>query len=141
MTKNVLVTGGNRGIGLEIVKGMLSKGYKVLMGCRDEEAGLEAKKDIVGGDLHIIEMPLDNETAIVDAFVRAEAVYGPIDILINNAGILDDTPWKDVNSETLAKSMQINVNAPLTLIQQTLPQMIERGFGRIINVSSSYGSF
>lgn len=141
MTKNVLVTGGNRGIGLEIVKGMLSKGYKVLMGCRDEDAGLEARKDIVGGDLHVIEMPLDNETAIVDAFVRAEAVYGPIDILINNAGILDDTDWKDVISENLAKSMQVNVNAPLTLIQQTLPQMIERGFGRIINVSSSYGSF
>ncbi|QDG34797.1 SDR family NAD(P)-dependent oxidoreductase [Alteromonas mediterranea] len=141
MTKNVLVTGGNRGIGLEIVKGMLSKGYKVLMGCRDEESGLEAKKDTVGGDLHIIEMPLDNETAIVDALVRAEAVYGPIDILINNAGVLDDTPWDEVNAETLTKSMQVNVNAPLTLIQQTLPQMIDRGFGRIINVSSSYGSF
>lgn len=141
MTKNVLVTGGNRGIGLEIVKGMLSKGYKVLMGCRDEESGLEAKKDTVGGDLHIIEMPLDNETAIVDALVRAEAVYGPIDILINNAGVLDNTPWDEVNAETLAKSMQVNVNAPLTLIQQTLPQMIDRGFGRIINVSSSYGSF
>ena len=141
ITKNVLVTGGNRGIGLEIVKGMLSKGYKVLMGCRDEESGLEAKKDTVGGDLHIIEMPLDNETAIVDALVRAEAVYGPIDILINNAGVLDDTPWDEVNAETLAKSMQVNVNAPLTLIQQTLPQMIDRGFGRIINVSSSYGSF
>ena len=141
MTKNVLVTGGNRGIGLEIVKGMLSKGYKVLMGCRDEESGLEAKKDTVGGDPHIIEMPLDNETAIVDALVRAEAVYGPIDILINNAGVLDDTPWDEVNAETLAKSMQVNVNAPLTLIQQTLPQMIDRGFGRIINVSSSYGSF
>lgn len=86
-------------------------------------------------------MPLDNETAIVDALVRAEAVYGPIDILINNAGVLDDTPWDEVNAETLAKSMQVNVNAPLTLIQQTLPQMIDRGFGRIINVSSSYGSF
>jgi len=141
MTKNVLVTGGNRGIGLEIVKGMLSKGYKVLMGGRDEESGLEAKKDTVGGDLHIIEMPLDNETAIVDALVRTEAVYGPIDILINNAGVLDDTPWDEVNAETLAKSMQVNVNAPLSLIQQTLPQMIDRGFGRIINVSSSYGSF
>ncbi len=141
MTKNVLVTGGNRGIGLEIVKGMLSKGYKVLMGCRDEESGLEAKKDIVGGDLHVIEMPLDNETAIVDAFVRAEAVYGPIDILINNAGILDDTDWKEVNSESLAKSVQVNVNAPLTLIQQTLPQMNERGFGRIIHVRARYGSF
>ena len=141
MTKNVLVTGGNRGIGFEIVKGMLSKGYKVLMGCRDEESGLEAKKELVGGDLHVIEMPLDNETAIVDAFVRAEAVFGPIDILINNAGVLDDTPWQEVTAESLAKSMQVNVYAPLTLIQQTLPQMIERGFGRIINVSSSYGSF
>lgn len=141
MTKNVLVTGGNRGIGLEIVKGMIAEGYKVLMGCRDEDAGLEAKKDIVGGDLHVIEMPLDNESAIVDAFTRAEAVYGPIDILINNAGVLDDTQWTDVTTESFASSMQVNVFAPLTLIQQTLPKMIERGFGRVINVSSSYGSF
>ncbi|NDW15744.1 SDR family NAD(P)-dependent oxidoreductase [Alteromonas genovensis] len=141
MTKNVLVTGGNRGVGLEIVKGMVAEGYKVLMGCRDEDAGLEAKKDIVGGDLHVIEMPLDNESAIVDAFTRAEAVYGPIDILINNAGVLDDTQWTDVTSESFASSMQVNVFAPLTLIQQSLPKMIERGFGRIINVNSSYGSF
>lgn len=141
MTKNVLITGGNRGVGFEIVKGMVAEGYKVLMGCRDEDAGLEAKKDIVGGDLHVIEMPLDNESAIVDAFTRAEAVYGPIDILINNAGVLDDTQWTDVTSESFASSMQVNVFAPLTLIQQTLPKMIERGFGRIINVSSSYGSF
>lgn len=141
MTKNVLVTGGNRGVGLEIVKGMLSEGYKVLMACRDEDAGEEAKKDIVGGDLHVIEMPLDNESAIVDAFTRAEAVFGPIDILINNAGVLDDTSWDEVTSESFNASMQVNVYAPLTLIQQTLPKMIERGFGRIINVSSSYGSF
>ena len=86
-------------------------------------------------------MPLDNESGIVDAFTRAEAVYGPIDILINNAGVLDDTQWTDVTSESFASSMQVNVFAPLTLIQQTLPKMIERGFGRIINVSSSYGSF
>ena len=141
MTKNVLVTGGNRGVGLEIVKGMAAQGYKVLMGCRDEDAGLKAKKDIVGGDLHVIEMPLDNQSAIVDAFTRAEAVFGPIDILINNAGVLDDTQWTDVSSKSFASSMQVNVFAPLTLIQQTLPKMIERGFGRIINVSSSYGSF
>ncbi len=141
MTKNVLVTGGNRGIGLEIVKGLLAKGCKVLMACRDEEAGLEAKKEIVGKDLHVIEMPLNNETAIVDAVVRAQAVFGPIDILINNAGVLDNTNWQDVSAEQFAKSMQVNVNAPLTLIQQVLPQMLERGYGRIVNVSSSYGSF
>jgi NAD(P)-dependent dehydrogenase (short-subunit alcohol dehydrogenase family) len=65
MTKNVLVTGGNRGVGLEIVKGMVAHGYKVLMGCRDEDAGLKAKKDIVGGDLHVIEMPLDKGRSCV----------------------------------------------------------------------------
>jgi len=141
MTKNVLVTGGNRGIGLEIVKGLIRKGYKVLMACRDEESGHEAKGQVVGDDLHVIEMPLDSESAIVDAYVQAEAVYGPIDILINNAAVLDDTYWRDVNSEQFAHSMQVNVNAPLTLIQQALPQMIERKFGRIVNVSSSWGSF
>jgi len=141
MTKTVLVTGGNRGIGLEVVKAMVNKGYKVLLGCREESSGEEAKAEIPGADLHVIEMPLDNENSIVDAIVSAEAVFGPIDILINNAGVLDNTPWEEVSTDALAKSMQVNLNAPLTLIQHTLPKMIERGFGRIINVSSTYGSF
>ena len=141
MTKTVLVTGGNRGIGFEVVKSMVTAGYKVLMGCRDEESGEKAKAEIPGEDLHVIEMPLDNENAITDAIVQAQAVYGHIDILINNAGVLDDTPWDEVSSEGFSKSMQVNVNAPLTLIQHTLPKMIDRGFGRIVNVSSSYGSF
>lgn len=105
MMKNVLVIGGNRGIGLEIVKGMLFKGYKVLMGCWDEEVGFEVKKDIVGGDLYIIEMFFDNEIVIVDVFVWVEVVYGFVDIFINNVGILDDMLWKDVNFEMLVKLM------------------------------------
>ena len=141
MTKNVMVTGGNRGIGLEIVRAFAKEGYKVLMACRDEESGEEAKQDIVGGDVHVIEMPLDKEATIVDPFVRAEAVFGPMDVVINNAGVLDKTSWEDVSGEDMRRSLQVNTLAPLTLIQQALPGMIDRGYGRIVNVSSGGGCF
>lgn len=141
MTKNVMVTGGNRGIGLEIVRAFAQQGHKVLLACRDEESGEAAKQDIVGGDVHVIEMPLDNEQGIIDPYVRAEAVYGPIDILINNAGMLDDSDWDSLNTKSLTESLQVNTFAPLTLIQQALPKMIERGYGRVVNMSSGWGSF
>lgn len=141
MTKTVFVTGGNRGIGLEIVRGFAKAGHKVLMGCRDEDEGNEAKQDIVGGDVHVIEISLNNEQAIIDPFVRAQAVYGGVDILVNNAGVLCRDGIEDVSMDDVSMAMQVNVKAPLALIQQVLPGMKERGFGRIINVSSGWGAF
>jgi NAD(P)-dependent dehydrogenase (short-subunit alcohol dehydrogenase family) len=141
MTKSVLVTGANRGIGLEIVRGFAQQGCKVVMACRDETLGLEARQDIVGGDIHVIEMALDKEQSIIDAFVRADAVYGPFDILVNNAGALNRRGWDELTSEELLEAMQLHVAAPLTLIKHVLPNMLASGFGRIINVSSGWGSF
>lgn len=141
MTKSVLVTGANRGIGLEIVRGFAQQGFKVVMACRDESLGLEARQDVVGGDIHVIEMALDKEQSIIDAFVRADAVYGPFNILVNNAGSLDHRGWDELTTDGLHDAMQLHVAAPLTLIKQALPGMLASGFGRIINVSSGWGSF
>ena len=141
MTKTVFVTGGNRGIGLEIVRGFAKAGHKVLMGCRDEDEGNEVKQDIVGGDVHVIEMSLNNEQAIIDPFVRAQAVYGGVDILVNNAGVLCRDGIEEVSMDDISTALQVHVKAPLTLIQQALPGMKERGFGRIINISSGWGAF
>lgn len=141
MTKSVLVTGANRGIGLEIVRGFAQQGCKVVMACRDESLGLEARQGIVGGDVHVIEMALDEEQSIIDAFVRANAVYGPFDILVNNAGALNSCGWDELTSEDLHDAMQLHVAAPLTLIKHVLPDMLASEFGRIINVSSGWGSF
>merc|ERR1711974_32897 len=123
------------------VRGFAKAGYKVLLGCRDEDAGNEVKEDIVGGDVHVVEISLNNEQAIIDPFVRAEAVFGGIDILVNNAGVMEDSELSSLSLDDFKSTMQVNVNAPLTLIQQVLPGMKERGFGRIINVSSGWGSF
>lgn len=141
MTKTVFVTGGNRGIGLEIVRGYVKEGCKVLLGCRDEESGKEACADIVGGDIHVIEMGLSNEQAIIDHVVRAEAVYGPIDILINNAGTLHKEAYNELSVDDFQNALQLHVLAPFTFIKQVLPGMVERNFGRIVNVSSGWGAF
>lgn len=141
MTSTVLVTGGNRGIGREIVRGYAKQGLKVLLGCRNEDAGLEAKKDIVGGDVHVIPLDLNNEQQLVESVTRAQAVYGDIDILINNAGFLTEQDWQNVTTDDMRQAMQVHVYGPLSLIQQVLPAMIENNYGRIVNVSSTYGAF
>ncbi len=141
MTPIVFVTGGNRGIGLEIVRGFAKEGCKVLLGCRNEEDGEQAIEDIVGADVQVIEMDLSNDQQVADTIVRAAAVYGRIDVLVNNAGVMDDADWQDLDVSKIKRSMQVHVNGAFTLIQQILPGMLERNYGRIINVSSGWGSF
>ena len=141
MTPIVFVTGGNRGIGLEIVRGFAKEGCKVLLGCRDENDGEKAIEDIVGADVQVIEMDLSNDQQVMDTIVRAEAVYGRIDVLVNNAGVMDDDEWQNLEVSKIKHSMQVHVNGAFTLIKQLLPGMIERDYGRIINMSSGWGSF
>ncbi|MBU2977004.1 SDR family NAD(P)-dependent oxidoreductase [Alteromonas sp. C1M14] len=141
MTSTVLITGGNRGIGLEIVRGFAKEGCKVLLGCRNEDDGLAAKKDIVGADIQVIELNLNNEQQIIESVTRAQAIYGDIDILVNNAGFLEDNDWQNVELEEIKRAMQVHVYGPLCLIQQVLPAMVEKNYGRIVNLSSGYGSF
>lgn len=141
MTSTVFVTGGNRGIGLEIVRGYAKAGCKVLLGCRDEEEGNAAKEDIVGADIQVIEIDLNNPASIAESAIRAEAVFGGVDILVNNAGVLKNRSWEEMLPEELSEAFQVHVAGPLTLIRQFLPGMVNRGFGRIVNVSSEYGAF
>lgn len=141
MTRIAMVTGGNRGIGLEIVKGFSKQGYKVILACRDEEQGKASLEDIEAPDVHVIEMDLSSQPSIDEGFTQATAVFGDIDILVNNAGVLVNKPGIESSSEELSVSMQVHVNGPYSLIQKALPAMQERGFGRIINLSSGWGAF
>ncbi|MCW8108600.1 SDR family NAD(P)-dependent oxidoreductase [Alteromonas ponticola] len=141
MTSTVLVTGANRGIGLEIAKGFAARGCKVLMGVRDESEGESARNEIPGNDVQVLEIDLTNPGTIKECIVRAEAVYGDIDILVNNAGILIDSSFEELAEADFEKSLQVHVKGPFLLCQLLLPGMLERNYGRIVNISSGWGAF
>lgn len=133
-----LVTGANRGIGLAIAKGMASKGYTVLMGCRNiHTAKAEA------ATINAIPVKLDlSDRAILNSDINNILSRFPtIDVLVNNAGILEQGTMTDVGMDAFFASMRVNFEAPCELIHAVVPHMMQRGYGRIVNVSSGWGAF
>ena len=131
--KRALVTGANRGIGLAIAEGLVDQGHRVLLGARDINAG-EIAAGRIGAS--VIEM----DVADPDSIARAVDGAGPVDILINNAGILGSGGVLD-DKEEFEECMSVMVHGPYLLMHLLSPSMAARGFGRIVNVSSGWGAF
>ena len=127
-----LVTGGNRGIGLAIARGLAAAGHEVIVGARDAEAGEDAARAIGG---RAVTIDLTDPASIRDG---AEAA-GPVEILVNNAGVLHDVSLVGPDDD-FDEAMQVMVHAPHSLIKALLPGMEAAGHGRIVNVSSGWGS-
>lgn len=128
-----LVTGGNRGIGRAIAAGLTAKGCAVTIGARDTGAGRKA-----AGELGCGFLPLDLTEP--DSYFAAMTGAGGFDILVNNAGILSDASLLSPKSD-FDDAMQVMVSAPLDLIRLNLRHWQETGWGRIVNLSSDWGSF
>ncbi|PTX54064.1 NAD(P)-dependent dehydrogenase (short-subunit alcohol dehydrogenase family) [Litoreibacter ponti] len=131
--KQALVTGGNRGIGKAIAAGLRDAGMHVIIGARDPDQGRAAAAEL---GVHFKRLDLDDHTSINEA----KAWVGQLDVLVNNAGILEDVALFD-DGPNFARSMQVMVNGPYELIRNTLEGMRANGYGRIVNVSSEWGSF
>lgn len=131
--KRVLVTGGNRGIGLAIVEGLATQGYDVLLGARDVQAGEAAAKSVGATALQL-------DVADPESIEHAVKAAGDVDVLVNNAGVLGSRNILD-DPEDFAKSMAVMVEGPYHLMRLLRPQMVANGYGRIVNVSSGWGAF
>ncbi|MDJ0826744.1 MAG: SDR family NAD(P)-dependent oxidoreductase [Rhodobacter sp.] len=131
--RRALVTGGNRGIGYAVAAGLRAAGLEVVIGARDGTSGAEA-----AGGLGVGAAVLD----VTDAAVCREVVevHGPFDVLVNNAGILSNAPLFG-QPDDFARHLAVMVQGPHDLIGAVLPGMRARGYGRIVNVSSGWGSF
>lgn len=139
-----LVTGGNRGIGYAVSRGLAQRGITVVLGIRDPNQGATACSRLQGEDLDVnfelLEVTV--EDSIKTAVKHIQAQFGRLDILVNNAGILIDSSENtlDVNRGTVEKTFKTNVLGPLMLCQNCVPLMKAGGYGRIVNMSSTLGS-
>lgn len=148
MTKEkriALVTGGNKGIGLEVSRNLSRAGCTVLLGARDGERGQQAVRQLEQaglGDVHWIEIDVTKQETITAAAQAIETRFGRLDILVNNAGVNlrgDGLPGAaDVGA--VERVFDVNFFGALRTAQAMLPLLRKSTAGRIVNVSSGLGS-
>ena len=138
MKRTALVTGANRGIGLAIAQGLAAREFNVLMGCRNVDA---VKVDATKINASAVLLNLSDRETLADNLNSILTSYPQIDVLVNNAGILENGSMMDVSMDDFYHSMRVNFEAPYELIRALVPQMSKRGYGRIVNISSGWGSF
>lgn len=147
VTRTALVSGANRGIGFEIVRGLARLGILAVIGARDPKdgAGAAEKLQSEGLDIPVVALDVDSEESAAQAVAEVKRIYGRLDILVNNAAILIDAPGGfkaslfDLKAETLRRTMETNLLGPIRLIQAAAPLMREQEYGRIVNMSSGAG--
>ncbi|OGW78495.1 MAG: short-chain dehydrogenase [Omnitrophica bacterium GWA2_52_8] len=145
MSKKVaVVTGGNKGIGLAVSRGLAEKGFHVVLTSRNVQNGEKACRTLTSEGLDVVFHKLDvtQPAEIKELRHFLEKGYGRVDVLINNAGIFKDakeTPVLHTKIETIEETLKTNTFAPLLLCQELVPLMKKHGSGRIVNVSSGLG--
>ncbi len=137
MSRIALVTGGTRGIGRAISEALVAKGYKVAANYagNDEKARLCAEETGVTCFKYDVS---DNE-AVTAGLQEIDAKLGPIDTLVNNAGITWDGPFHKMSKAQWDKVIDVDLNSAFNVTRQAWEGMRERGFGRVINISSING--
>lgn len=147
--KIALVTGANRGIGLETARQLANEGIRVLLGARNKQRGLEAEEKLQkeGLDVEFIYLDVDNPETHGSARKYIEATYGKLDILVNNAGIFLDGQENGgfvgasaTPQEIFRKTFDTNFFNIIGLTQELLPLVKNSEAGRIVFLSSGLGS-
>ena len=142
MTKRVAyVTGGMGGIGTAICHRLFKEGYTVIAGCgpsRDYERWLGEQRALGFNFFASVGNVADWDSTVA-AFQKAKAEHGPIDILVNNAGITRDGVFRKMSKDDWLAVMDTNLNSLFYVTKQVIDDMVERGWGRIINISSVNG--
>lgn len=145
MTQRVaIVTGANRGIGLEISRQLAKHGVYVVATARTAAKAAGACQRLKDEGFEAAYHPCDVTDTVSVQMLRdyVKRTYGAPDILVNNAGVLLDERGSgvvDLSPDTLAASLAVNLQGPATLCRVMVPLMMERNYGRIVNMSSSMG--
>jgi len=134
--KRVVVTGASRGIGADLARRFVFAGARVALVARSAEAIAQLATDLDG---HAYPCDLADRGAR-DALIPRIEADGPIDVLVNNAGLLDTVAFASMDPASIDALIDVNLHAPMELTRAALPAMLARGSGRIVDISSMAGS-
>ncbi len=139
--KVAYVTGGMGGIGTAICQRLHKDGFKVIAGCgpsRDHAKWLEEQKAL-GYTFYASVGNVSDWDSTVAAFQKTKAEHGPIDVLVNNAGITKDGMFRKMTKADWDAVIDTNLNSLFNVTKQVIDDMVDRGWGRIVNISSVNG--
>ncbi|KPC49578.1 SDR family oxidoreductase [Amantichitinum ursilacus] len=141
--RTVLISGANKGIGLETARQLAAEGYRVYVGTRDLANGQAAIESLhlPDADLRAIQLDVTDAASVAAAAAQIDAEVGQLDVLINNAGIaIDLAPPSQVGLDKMRQTYDVNVYGPITLTQAMLPLLRKAQTRVVVNLSSELGS-
>jgi NAD(P)-dependent dehydrogenase (short-subunit alcohol dehydrogenase family) len=140
-----LVTGANRGLGLEVVRQLAERGFTAVLGSRDPDKGRKAAEALAADGLQGVEarrLDVDDPDSVRELARELDGKFGRLDVLVNNAAILYDT-WQrgvDADLDVVHRAFETNLFGAWRTTQACLPLLRRSSHGRIVNVSSGAGS-
>ncbi len=138
-----LVTGANKGIGLEVARQLGQRGHTVLLGARDTLKGEQAAATLRGEGLevHFLQLDVTDDSSVALAAATIRQRFGKLDVLVNNAGVqIDDLPPSQISLKALHRTFDTNVFGAVRVTQALLPLLKSSSAARIVNMGSAMGS-
>lgn len=141
-SQRILITGAGGGIGRRLSAMLAARSARLGLLDRGPDAATTLRQDAASFPTDCVVLEAD----ITDADDRLQAVqamnraFGGVDILVNLAGVMDFHPFEETDPGMITRILQVNVEAPMQLVRELLPQMTTRGNGRIVNIGSMFGS-
>jgi 2-hydroxycyclohexanecarboxyl-CoA dehydrogenase len=139
MSRVAVVTGGASGIGLGVALQFAADGHHVAIldqngGAADAAA---SQLQVAGTQALAVELDVSDRNAVESAFAQIRATLGPVELLVTSAGIESFTPLLDITSEKWDRIVAVNLTGTFNCVQAAVPDMLARGWGRIVTISSS----
>lgn len=137
--RHAVVTGASRGIGAQVAAALAADGAHVSLFGRDETLLTRVRDEIGDGGAAAIVADVTNADSVRNGFAAARDRFGPVHLLINNAGQAASARFLQTDSALWNRIMAVNVTGVFLCTQNALPDMLEAGFGRIVNIASTAG--
>ncbi|MEU7402499.1 MULTISPECIES: SDR family NAD(P)-dependent oxidoreductase [unclassified Streptomyces] len=138
--RTALVTGANRGIGLETARRLVLAGLDVVLAARDPARGRDAARTLGSPRVRVEELDVTDATSVTACAERLADDGVAVDVLVNNAGIYPTDGFFSLDEDTLLRALDVNLMGAFRTCRAFCPGMARRGYGRVVNVSSGLGA-